>query len=261
MGLSIIGIAYSSYQLGFSYATGSQATAEARQIYYSSSEEPAEAKPPEAKRAEARVPAIPAMPSKTTSRLDSLKKITPDVVGWLRLHDTPIDYPIVQAQDNLYYLNRNYKHEESKSRSIFMDYRNRAEEENRHTVIYGRNMKDGSMFGQLKRYADLEFFRTHPAFTFDTLYESYVAEVFSVYYTTTDVDYIRTQFDTDAEYEAFVQDIRERSLYPSDVSLSADSLIITLSTCDSTMDKEAGRLAVHAKLTKLAKEDGAGRSE
>ncbi|ULL13425.1 hypothetical protein DVH26_02490 [Paenibacillus sp. H1-7] len=85
--------------------------------------------------------------------------------------------------------------------------------------------------------------------------------MFSVYYTTTDVDYILTQFDTDAEYEAFVQDFRERSLYPSEVSLSADSLIITLSTCDNTMDKEAGRLAVHAKLTKLAKKDVAGGSE
>ncbi|WP_028552566.1 class B sortase [Paenibacillus sp. UNC451MF] len=235
--LSAAGIAYSIYHLVFEYADNRQVMAEARSIYSSS-----------AAQEQAETPKDEVRP-----RFKELLEVSPDLVGWLRLHDTLIDYPIVQGKDNDYYLSRNYKREEMKSGSIFMDYRNKSPETELNTVIYGHNMRDGSMFGQLKQYTDPDFLQSHPTFTYETLHDDYVAEIFSVYYTTTENDYIQTQFNGEEEYDSFLQTIRKRSLYKTETVLTENSLILTLSTCDSTLDPEEGRLALHAMLIKRQK--------
>ncbi|WP_282937974.1 class B sortase [Paenibacillus sp. RC67] len=232
--LSMLGITYAVYHLVFEYAASRQVMAEAQAIYSSSEQQE-----------QVDIPKDEVQP-----RFKKLLKVSPDLVGWMRLPDTLIDYPIVQGQDNEYYLYRNYKQQEMKSGSIFMDYRNKEIEPSLNTVIYGHNMHDGSMFGQLKRYTEPAFLQSHPSFSYETLHGDYVAEIFSVYYTTTDDDYIQTDFSGKEEYESFLQAISERSLFTMETVLTADSPILTLSTCDSTMDPEAGRLAVHAKLSK-----------
>src|SRR5699024_6284321 len=93
-----------------------------------------------------------------------------DVVGWITIDDTKIDYPIVQGKDNETYLNRNFFHEETRAGSIFMDYRNDVKsDENKNMIIYGHRMKDGTMFQQLTKYLDQTFVEEHPTFTIDTL--------------------------------------------------------------------------------------------
>ncbi|MEK8131491.1 class B sortase [Paenibacillus filicis] len=182
------------------------------------------------------------------SKFKPLLELNPEVVGWIRLEGSPIDYPVVQGADNDHYLTRNYKGEASKAGSIFMDFRNDIASDTRHTILYGHRMKDGTMFGELKQYINRDYYEAHRAFHFDTLYESYTAEVFAAYYTTTDFHYIETEFQDDAAYAGFLQDIQQQSLYPRDVELGPGDRLLTLSTCDYLLDPVAGRFVVHARL-------------
>ncbi|MFP7170693.1 class B sortase [Terribacillus sp. 7520-G] len=181
----------------------------------------------------------------------SLLQTNPDIVGWIAINDTKIDYPILQGSDNSHYLDRDYKEAASKSGSIFMDYRNDASSLDRQTIIYGHQMKDGSMFGQLDKFLDKDFFSRHEQFQFDTLYESYKVEVFSVYATTTDFNYIETDFTSEAEYKDFLEIVKGKSTVPADVKVTEKDNIITLSTCNELLDSDEGRLVLHGKLTKI----------
>ncbi|GMX61642.1 class B sortase [Paenibacillus elgii] len=187
-------------------------------------------------------------PKEARTQFRALFDMNPDVVGWLRIGNTAIDYPVVQGQDNAYYLNRNYKGEESSAGSIFLDFRNDIGKAQPNTVIYGHRMKDGSMFSDLKKFLKDDFLNENLTFQYDTLYHSYRAEIFSVYPATADLDYIRTGFGSEQEYAAFLQSLRERSLYKTDTVLGTEDRILTLSTCDYTLDPAKGRLVIHAKL-------------
>ncbi len=182
---------------------------------------------------------------------DELLKQNPDVVGWITVDGTQIDYPIVQADNNLQYLTRNFYQKESRAGSIFLDFRNdiRSAEE-RNIIVYGHRMKDGSMFQHLTKFLDEDFFEAHRTFEFDTLHDSYEAEVFAVYNTLTDFNYIQTHFDSDEEYAQLLSEFQKASHFQTDVEVNADDTIITLSTCDYKLDKNEGRLVLQAKLTK-----------
>jgi len=129
-----------------------------------------------------------------------------------------------------------------------MDYRNNVEEENRNTIVYGHRMKDDTMFNSLTNYLDEEFFKEHQTINYDTMYGSYDAEVFAAYYTTTDFDYIQTDFDSNEEYAGFLNEVEDKSEIQADFDVNADDQIVTLSTCDYTLDPDEGRLVVHAKI-------------
>ncbi|SDC40056.1 sortase B [Terribacillus halophilus] len=184
------------------------------------------------------------------SSFDHLQEINQDMIGWIRIEDTPINYPILQASDNDYYLDRNYKEEQADAGSIFMDYRNDLEDMSANTVVYGHRMKDNSMFGSLKKYGDESFYQAHRYIQFDTIYGSYKAEIFAVYQTDTDFNYIQTDFTDASDYENLIQEIQEKAIYRTDVKVDADDRILTLSTCDSIWQPKQNRLVVHAKLTK-----------
>lgn len=174
-----------------------------------------------------------------------------DVVGWITIDGTQIDYPVLQADDNSHYLTRNYYHEESRAGSIYLDYRNDIQSpDERNIVVYGHRMKDGSMFQHLTKFLDKDFFESHRTFEIDTLYDNYEAEIFAVYNTLTDFNYIQTDFDTDEEYGQLLSKIRDVSKFQTDVDVSENDQIITLSTCDYQLDKNEGRLVVQAKLVK-----------
>lgn len=178
-----------------------------------------------------------------------LQAINEDIIGWITIEGTKIDYPVLQAEDNKYYLDRNYRKEHSRAGSIFMDYRNDyASLQDKNIILYGHRMKDDTMFNQLKKYVDKEFFDSHSIVYFDTLYDRYDAEIFAVYRTTTDFDYIKTNFESDEEFQEFLNIIEEKSLHKTDVEVTKDDTILTLSTCDYMLDPDKGRLVVHAKI-------------
>ncbi|RKD22929.1 SrtB family sortase [Ammoniphilus oxalaticus] len=184
------------------------------------------------------------------AKFAALRKINQDVVGWLQIDSIKVSYPVAQAEDNDYYLNRNWKGEESRAGSIFIDYRNDLALEPEHIILYGHRMNDGSMFGQLKRYLDEDFFKENRSFDFETQAQDYRAEIFSVYVTTTDDYYIQTDFDRQQAYESFLRMIQGRSHFTTDTIVTEQDQILTLSTCDYTLDPEEGRLVVHAKIKK-----------
>ncbi|SCW55881.1 sortase B [Paenibacillus tianmuensis] len=241
---------FSGYELAGifrSYHDNRVVMAEARQLYGH-----AEPEPPLTEAVEPLGDALEApkgeFPKEARAQFKALLDVNPDVVGWVRIANTVIDYPVVQGKDNAYYLNRNYKGEEAGAGSIFLDFRNDIGKAQPNTVIYGHRMKDGSMFGDLKKFLKEDFYKKNLTFQYDTLYHSYRAEIFSVYPATADLNYIQTGFESEQKYAAFLQDLQERSLYKTDTALGADDRILTLSTCDYTLDPAKGRLIIHAKL-------------
>lgn len=175
-----------------------------------------------------------------------LLEVNPDIVGWIRIDETNIDYPILQADDNEFYLRRNYKYENNIAGSIFMDFRNVLDgKQDQNLIVYGHRMRNGTMFADLDKFTDREFFYGKREFLFETLHAQYEVEIFSVYQTTTDFNYIRTDFSNNEDYVDFLKSLKQRSMYPSSVNLTEDTVILTLSTCDYELDADRGRLVVH----------------
>lgn len=227
--------AYALFDIYMGYGKNRQVLADAQEIYYEYSGEEKEEILED---------------GEVRPQFTELQNINTNIVGWISIEDTKINYPIVQSTNNEQYLDRNYKDEDSMAGSIFMDYRNDITSTSPNTILYGHRMKDGTMFDSLEEFMVEEFFDNHQVVKFDTLYESYDAEIFSVYQTTTDFDYIQTDFSNDEEYSLLLDDIQQKSLYHTDIELGVDDQIITLSTCDYKLDPDIGRLVVHAKLVK-----------
>lgn len=182
-----------------------------------------------------------------------LLQLNGDVVGWLTVPDTRIDYPVVQAADNDYYLKRNVLGQENDGGSIFMDYRNTQSPLSAHTILYGHHMRDGSMFKHLTKFKERTFAEEHRVFTFETLAESAQWEIFAVYLTDTSFNYIKTDFADDGDFEQFIDSLVRRSYMDFGVKPTAADRILTLSTCDYAVSD--GRLVVHARKMGSADDD------
>lgn len=181
---------------------------------------------------------------------EPLLEINPDVVGWIKIADTPIDYPVVQTEDNSFYLDHDINQASSKAGTVFMDYRINNMQEDPHLILYGHNMRDGSMFHALMQYKEEDFFLEHQTFTFDQLYRDDTWEIFSAYVTTTDFYYIRTSFNSDADFLDFIGEFQERSMYETGIEITADDQILTLSTC--TYEYDDARFVIHARRVRAA---------
>ncbi|RKP58071.1 SrtB family sortase [Cohnella endophytica] len=179
-------------------------------------------------------------------RFKPLLEINADVIGWLQIADTAIDYPVVQSEDNEYYLTKDLDRKNNVNGSIFMDYRNDIDMRQKHWILYGHNMKNKTMFMPLLHYESRWFFENHSTIEFDTLYDNLKWQVFSAYFTNASDDYLQTEFDSDEQYEAFLLSLQKKSLHKTDMTLSATDTILTLSTCSNTHDD--ARFVVHARL-------------
>ena len=124
---------------------------------------------------------------------ESYAKNNKDVIGWISVPNTLIEYPVVVTSDNEYYLHYNYKKEKSKSGAVFMDYRNADFENARHVIIYGHNMRNGTMFHDLNSYKYKDFFNQNPVITFYYKGEKYEYEVFAADVVLADINFIRTR--------------------------------------------------------------------
>jgi len=180
------------------------------------------------------------------SQLVTLKKKYPDLYGWIILPGTVINYPVMQAKDNDYYLNRSYKGTKLKAGAIFADYRNSRELlKNDNLVLYGHHMSNNTMFNSLDKYLDRSFFEGNNTVYIYTLDGMFTYKVFSVYETNKYYRYIQSAFNTREDFLIFAEEIAANSIYKAkDLPLDTESKILTLSTC--TNRSENGRLAVHA---------------
>ena len=174
----------------------------------------------------------------------------PDVAGRIRLDGVGIAYLVLQTDDNEYYLKTGYSGKESRLGAVFLDYRcNPALRPLKgHYIIYGHNIESGAIFHNLLKYKDKDTFYDNRIINFDTLYEDYRWEIFSAYTTTTDFYYIDTVFKDGQDWLDFLHEIQQKSMFPTDAALSADDVILTLSTCTNESDSE--RFVIHARLIK-----------
>ena len=169
-----------------------------------------------------------------------------DYRGWIKVENTNIDYPILQGNDNEYYLDKDINKEYLASGSIFMNYLNNGfNDEN--TVLFGHNMRNGTMFGQLKKYKESDFFYGNNDIDIELSNgDNLKYKVFSVYITNVEDNYIKTKFDNKDEYKEFLERIKNKSIYKSEIDLNEDDKIITLSSCSYEFDD--ARIVVHGKL-------------
>lgn len=185
---------------------------------------------------------------------DGLRRINSDIVGWIRIPDTTVNYPMMQTTDNDYYLKHTFERKTNIAGSIFLDKRNSPDFSDKNTIIYGHHIKNGKMFADLRHYTEESFFQEHPIIYLNTPEEGNVEyEIFSFYLTGEYRDtYGKTysyQFTDDAEYQEYLDMIVAQSQYDTGVSVCVQDSIITLSTCTNRTDDE--RYILHAK--KLSK--------
>jgi len=177
---------------------------------------------------------------------DGLKEMNPDTVAWLKVEGTEIEYPVVQASDNSYYLTHSYDGSYNNAGWPFADYKDKVDGTDQNLVIYGHNRRDNSMFGSLHNAfnEDWQTNESNRHIVLVTENEYSIYEVFSVYSVLVENYYITTSFATDEEFAEFLDTIKSRSVYDFGVELNTDDKILTLSTC-SNMD--AHRAVLHAK--------------
>jgi len=164
-----------------------------------------------------------------------------DYTGWIKIDNSKIDYPVVKGKDNEFYLDHNYKKEKSDAGAIFMDRRNLGNQYDQHTIIYGHNMKNGSMFKDLNKYLDESFFKTNALISYEDLYNDYNYKVISAYYISANDHTIA--FDLNEET---INSLLDRSLHSSDYEYSSDDRFLTLATCNYILSN--GRMIVHGVL-------------
>lgn len=190
--------------------------------------------------------------SKYTIRpqFEDLQAVNDNIVGWVTVEGTKLNNPILQTDNNDFYLDHNFKDGYSRAGSVFMDYRNDVTDMSRNTILYGHAMKNGTMFGSLKNYMKQNYVDAHSTIYLDTLYEGYDVEVFAAYETTIDFYYIETEFTTDEAFLHFVEEVEERSVIQTDVEIGAGDKIVTLSTCKDSVMSDDHRFVVQGKLVK-----------
>ena len=176
---------------------------------------------------------------------DALKKINKEIVGWIQVKNTHIDYPVLWHKgDSLsgqYYLNHNYRGEYDSYGTVFVDYRCTKGTDSKNLVLHAHHMNDGSMFGDLMNYGgttgNLDFYKKSPTIRFDTPSGDGVWKIISVYKTNTlssqgeFFNYLVGNFQNDKDFLNYVYNVRIRSLIDCPVDVNEDDELLTLSTC------------------------------
>lgn len=177
------------------------------------------------------------------------------LIGWIKIDDTLIDYPVMQSSNEDYYLNHNFNQEKDNNGSIFIDSDCSIWPRSQNIIIYGHNMKSGKMFGELKKYKDKSFYEKHPYIRFDTLYQKGRYQIIYVFsdkvYDEATIAFKYYQFinaNSQEEWDSAMNDMAAKSMYDTGQRAYWGDDIITLSTCD--YEKDADRFVVVAKKIK-----------
>ena len=171
-----------------------------------------------------------------------------DVVGWLYCEDSVINYPVVQGDNNDEYLHKGLDGEYLRSGSLFVEAHNQLVGADPNYIIYGHSMKNGSMFGMLLHYKEQEYYDGHPVMYYLTPEGDYCIELFAGKVVKT-TDPIYSVKDGSAEFYEQVQTLREKSTFQSDVTITEQDTIVTLSTCSYEFDQ--ARYIVLGKLVPI----------
>ncbi|WP_338587236.1 class B sortase [Clostridium baratii] len=176
---------------------------------------------------------------------EDLIKINEDYKMWIEVPNTNINYPVVQGQDNDFYLSHDFNKKESSSGAIYIDYKNNIYKD-KNIIIYGHNMKNKSMFQNLMKFKDEDFWKENNKIILTIDGKTYEYEIFSSYISNAkDID-LKTNFENDDEYLKYIDDIKKRSIFHRDMNIKSNDRIITLSTC--SYEKDDARMIIHGRL-------------
>ncbi len=187
-------------------------------------------------------------------QIKELQKQNDEIIGWLEIGGTKINYPVMQAPDNEFYLNHDYKKEKNKQGSLYLDKDYNWSIPSSNLLIYGHNNTlDGSMFADLLKYQEESFYKEHPTFRFTTANEDVEYEIIAVFksrvYYKNEKNVFRYYYFINAkneqEYNEFIENCKKISLYNTGKSAKYGEQLITLSTC--AYHTKNGRFAVVAK--------------
>ena len=187
--------------------------------------------------------------------LVALQEVNPDVVGWVLIPGTKVNYPIVQGTDNEHYLKVTWDGKPYAMGSIVLECTNAPDMTQFHTILYGHNMNDGSMFASLRSYSQEKYWKEHP-YIYVANSEGYFRyEVFSSYQARVDSSTYALEFDPDWGPEYFIATILEKSKIHTGIVPEPTDRILTLSTCSGGYST---RWVVHARLKMELLEKGIG---
>ena len=175
----------------------------------------------------------------------ALKEQNSDTVGFIKVENTEIEYPIVKSSDNDYYLNHSFDKSYNSAGWIFMNYINNLDGNDKNIVVFGHNRRDGSMFGSLKNILNEDWYNNENnlLIPFITENEKCMYRVFSIYRIENEDYYIKSDFE-DEEFSDFLNTIKSRSMKDFNVDVNSEDKILTLSTC---ADNNQYRVVLHAK--------------
>ena len=180
-----------------------------------------------------------------TVDFNKLKEQNNETIAWLKVNNTNVEYPVVKETNNSFYLNHSFDKSKNSAGWIFADYKNKFDNTDKNIVIYGHNMRDGSMFGSMLNILDAKWYENEEN-TNIILYtenEKCIYKVFSIYKIENEDYYIKTEFKNDNEFEEFVKNLKKRSIKDFNVDISKDDNILTLSTC---ANNNKYRIVLHA---------------
>ena len=180
---------------------------------------------------------------------DALREINPEIVGWLYCADTPINYPVAYTDNNAYYLNHLYDGTRNHSGTLFVDCNCSPNFSDMNTVIYGHHMKSGAMFACLVEYEVQAYYEAHPVMYLLTPQHNYRLDIFSGYVAEAGSQRFFMGSGDEAEFEAYLEEIKAISDFNSCDGQSTQNRIVTLSTC--TYDFHEARYILHAFLTEI----------
>lgn len=165
-----------------------------------------------------------------------LKKENSEIFGWITIEDTPIQYPLLQGEDNEYYLTHAYNGQSSSFGSIFLDERNNKEMSDRHTILYGHNMKNKAMFGSLSRYRDLEYAKKHKYIQIYLPDRVLTYQIFSAYKAHVLDEVYTLEFQDDAAFQLMLDEMLSAGQMMPEPIPTTEDRILTLSTCTPAGD-------------------------
>lgn len=185
-------------------------------------------------------------------KYETLYNINKKLIGWLKIDDTIIDYPVMQCDNNTYYLDHNFDQQEDKVGTLFLDYQCDVVNGSDNYIIYGHHLQSGKMFSSLENYQSEKFYQKHKIITFDTIYEEQKFEVMYVFrsrvYNDDEVVFKYYQFinaNSVEEFNSYMNEMGQMSFYDTGVRANYGDQLLTLSTCD--YNENNGRFVVVAK--------------
>lgn len=174
---------------------------------------------------------------------DKLKKVNPDIIGWISIANTNIDYPVLQSdiENPNFYLSHDYKKANNKHGSIFLDSHCKMES-SQNLILHGHHMRDGTMFANLIKFNNLDFYKQHPLIEFGSINNISKWKIVSIFKANTDPKrgetfvYIRPSFIDDGDLTNYLYNIKSRSIINIPVDVDNSDSLLTLSTCSYEFD-------------------------